>query len=273
MHRTAAVAVVALGMAIGSLGAAPAGSAYAADPDQPTNLRGSSTAIQTGNVTLNQGGTAAGGAAQRNTPTLNPAGNNSAGNITCVRPPCTQGNSNTSTGGATNTGNTGSTGNTGNTGNQNGTGNAGTGGNQNATGNGGTTGSQNGTGNAGTGGNQGVTGNAASNQNNSGNARNGGNAAIASQQGNSLWHVHGNHLVDVNHHLYHHFVPLWAVVPVDFHYFFGPMYVYDYFWYFHRHILFPHLYIVFPYEPIFECDTYYYFFEGFFYCRIPAPLF
>jgi hypothetical protein len=49
-------------------------------------------------------------------------------------------------------------------------------------------------------------------------------------------------------------------------YYYGPDYAYDDFWYQQRHLSYPDLYEPFGYEPFGECPTYYYGYQGSYWC-------
>ena len=54
----------------------------------------------------------------------------------------------------------------------------------------------------------------------------------------------------------------------DYHYFYGPTYAYPYDWYYYRHIQYPTYYVTYPYDPIGDCFTEYYFYEDAYYCYV-----
>jgi hypothetical protein len=64
-----------------------------------------------------------------------------------------------------------------------------------------------------------------------------------------------------------YFAPWWSSVPVDYHFYYGPKFNYDYQWYYYRHILFPNQYVVFVDEPV-DVSTYYYFYDGLYYVYV-----
>jgi hypothetical protein len=68
-----------------------------------------------------------------------------------------------------------------------------------------------------------------------------------------------------DHHRGHH-GGHWRHVHHSYHFFYGPLYRYPAEWYYWRHIRFPHLYVVYTYEPVDVCFTEYYFYGGVFYC-------
>jgi hypothetical protein len=60
----------------------------------------------------------------------------------------------------------------------------------------------------------------------------------------------------------------WGHVIGDYQYFYGPTYAYPYDWYYYRHIQYPTYYVTYPYDPIGDCFTEYYFYEDAYYCYV-----
>jgi hypothetical protein len=63
--------------------------------------------------------------------------------------------------------------------------------------------------------------------------------------------------------------PGWLVnVAPQYQYYYGPTYAYDYDWYLQRHLTYPWLYEAYDSDPGVVCATYYYAYQGRYYCYI-----
>jgi hypothetical protein len=60
----------------------------------------------------------------------------------------------------------------------------------------------------------------------------------------------------------------WGQVAPDYRYYFGPNHGYDDVWYQQRHMSYPDLYRPYDYEPGGDCGTYYYAYQGAYYCYV-----